>query len=75
MPSDTKPAETLIVGMPHHRRLRESNAVINRNTSAYKLRVAFKRAREAKDVELKNLRQDVSDLKAQVAALVAASQK
>jgi hypothetical protein len=66
------PSQIKVAGQPTLIRDRHSNAVLNRNTSAYKTRLAFKRGREKTAAETAAMKQDIADLKAQVAALLAA---
>jgi hypothetical protein len=51
-----------------------NNAVINRNTNDYFRRLAVKRATDAKEKELQNLKSEVSELKDLIRHLIASSQ-
>ena len=64
------PSQTRVLGAPSLVRDRQSNAVINRNTSAHKTRVAFKRNREKAAQETINMKKDIEDLKAQIQSLL-----
>ena len=51
-----------------------NNAVINRNANDYFRRLAVKRATDAKEKELQNLKSEVSELKDLIRHLIASSQ-
>ena len=51
-----------------------NNAVINRNANDYFRRLAVKRATDAKEKELQNLKSEVSELKDLIRHLISSSQ-